>query len=99
MVMLENGWGLTFAAADAGCRYTLRGLHFKVEDFIGLVHFECYSQNEVVIIGILVLWKSRLSYLEGDFVAFLANFQNGLKETVNISVRLAIHTEHKRNLS
>ena len=33
----------------------LRVLHFKVAYFIGLVHFEWHSQNEIGKNGILVL--------------------------------------------
>ena len=34
----------------------LRALHFKFKGFTHLVTFERYSQNEVVNVGILVLW-------------------------------------------
>ena len=35
----------------------IKGLHFKVADFIGLVNFECQSQNEVGNIDTFVLFK------------------------------------------
>ena len=34
-----------------------KGLPFKVADFIGLLNFEWYSQNEVGNIDVLVLWR------------------------------------------
>ena len=36
-----------------------KGLPFKVADFIGLFNFEWHSQNDIGIIGILVLWRDR----------------------------------------
>ena len=35
----------------------ITGLHFKIADFIRLVNFEYYSQNEFGHIAILVLWR------------------------------------------
>ena len=55
----------------------VRGLHFQVTYFIGLVNMEWYSQNEVGNIDILVLWRvcenpsARVYHHLGDSVNYV----------------------------
>ena len=49
----------------------MRGLYLRVVGFIGLVNYECHSQNEVGNIGIFVLWRAFRKILNAPALVLL----------------------------